>query len=258
MFIPLIFGTALIIAASAAFFSIKGIGLLFSGSFLPVVIMAASLELGKLVGVSALYRYWEKFNTLIRTYLILATIVLMGITSVGIFGFLSDAYVKAKNKHENASLVELSLTNKKEQLLSEIKFLQERLKTLNDSRIAAQKSISNKKETDDEKVEYYRYRTASVIAKDLENSGKEIESASKQLDLKNTSLQEVNNEIITVKEKLAKETDIGTFKFVSQLFGTDLDTTVRWFIFSLVFVFDPLAISLILAYNALIKKKLTM
>jgi len=94
----LLFCVSVFIAGTAAFFSVKGIGLLFAGSFLPVVIMASSLEIGKLFAVSFLYRRWYQLPVLFKTYLTIAVVMLVGITSLGIFGFLSDAYQDTKNK----------------------------------------------------------------------------------------------------------------------------------------------------------------
>lgn len=93
----LLFGVALFIAGNAAYFSVKGIGLLFAGSFIPVVIMASSLELGKLFAVSLLYRKWSEMSRILRYYLTSACIALIGITSLGIFGFLTDAYQDTKS-----------------------------------------------------------------------------------------------------------------------------------------------------------------
>lgn len=94
----LLFCVSVFIAGTAAFFSVKGIGLLFAGSFLPVVVMASSLEIGKLFAVSFLYRRWYQLPVLFKTYLTIAVVMLVGITSLGIFGFLSDAYQDTKNK----------------------------------------------------------------------------------------------------------------------------------------------------------------
>src|SRR5271157_4895512 len=90
---PWILGiSALLIALCAAFFSVYGISTLFAGAFISAVVMASSLEIGKLVGVTFLYRYWTKCNKFLKIYLVVASLVLMIITSLGIFGYLSAAY----------------------------------------------------------------------------------------------------------------------------------------------------------------------
>ncbi len=98
VFPVLLFAVSVLIAGTAAFFSVRGIGLLFAGSFLPVVVMASSLEIGKLFAVSFLYRKWDVMPRLLKFYLSVATLLLVIITSLGIFGFLSDAYQDTRNK----------------------------------------------------------------------------------------------------------------------------------------------------------------
>jgi hypothetical protein len=103
--------SALTVAVCAAFFSVRGISLLFSGSMLAVVIMASGLEYGKLVAASYLYRYWKQTNFLLKGYLMVAVLVLVGITSLGIYGFLSDAFEKTKTE---VALYETQIENAEE------------------------------------------------------------------------------------------------------------------------------------------------
>ena len=102
-FNKLIGASALTIAGSAAFFSVFGLSKLFAGAQLAVIIMAGSLEFGKLVAASFLYRFWDKINPLHRTYMTIATVILVLITSAGIFGFLSNAYQGATVGFEKES-----------------------------------------------------------------------------------------------------------------------------------------------------------
>ena len=95
--------SALLIAGSDAFFSVFGLSKLFAGASLPVIIMAGSLEFGKLIAASFLYRYWNKINLLQKIYMTIATITLVLITSAGIFGFLSNAYQGATVQFEKES-----------------------------------------------------------------------------------------------------------------------------------------------------------
>ena len=130
--------TALLIAGCAAFFSVRGIATLFSGAFLSVVIMAGSLELGKLIATTFLHRFWSKTSKLLKSYLLVAVLLLMAITSLGTYGFLSAAFQSNAAKFENndakIELIEQQRTSIKEQ----VEQLQERIKTLNESRIQQQ------------------------------------------------------------------------------------------------------------------------
>jgi hypothetical protein len=126
--------SALFVAGCGAFFSVKGIGLLFSGSFWATVLMASSLEFGKIMATSFLYRYWNKINKLIKIYLTSAVIVLMGITSLGVFGFLSQAFYSTKSNNDAIDSQIHLLENKKQSLNSQINSNNERIKTLTDTR----------------------------------------------------------------------------------------------------------------------------
>ena len=119
--------SALSIAGSAAFFSVFGLSKLFAGAQLAVVIMAGSLEFGKLVAASFLYRYWDQINILHRTYMTIATIILVLITSAGIFGFLSNAYQGATVSFEKETTALLYKEDRLEQLLEDKIFLKEEL-----------------------------------------------------------------------------------------------------------------------------------
>jgi hypothetical protein len=92
--------SALFVAIIAAFFSIMGIGMLFSGAFISATLMASSLEFGKLTATTFLYRYWNKTSKWLRSYLIVAVLALMAITSIGVFGWLSAAYQGSSLKYE--------------------------------------------------------------------------------------------------------------------------------------------------------------
>lgn len=132
----MLFLVALLIAGNAAYFSVKGIGLLFAGSFLPVIIMASSLEIGKLFAVSFLYRKWYEMKLFMKTYLSVASLLLMIITSLGIFGFLSDAYQDTKTKVDLYESKIISTQN-------EISNYQEQIQTIEGARTAVDDKTSD-------------------------------------------------------------------------------------------------------------------
>ena len=134
--------SALFLAGCGAFFSVKGIGLLFSGSFWSAIIMASSLEFGKIMATSFLYRYWKNINNIIKTYLICAVITLMGITSLGIFGFLSQAFYSTKSNIDAIESQVLLLNNKKISLQTQLTSNNDRIKTLIDTRKNQESNLS--------------------------------------------------------------------------------------------------------------------
>jgi len=121
IFPTLIAITALAVSASAAFYSVSGLSKLFAGAAFAVILMASSLEVSKLVIASLLYQYWNKINKILKFYLLIALGVLIVITSIGIYGFLSSAYqetaVLSNNIDAQVSLIETKRNNVKEQLV---------------------------------------------------------------------------------------------------------------------------------------------
>ena len=220
--------SALLIAFSAAFFSVFGLSKLFAGAELSVIIMASSLEFGKLVAASFLYRYWDKINLLQKFYMTFATIVLIIITSAGIFGFLSNAYQGATVEFEKES------TN--------LIFKEDRLKQLQEDKIYL------KEELDQAIADLPdNYRTAR--RKLREDYQPQISEINKQMiDLK--------GEIGELKTALVETgVDVGPVIYLARTFQTDIDTVVKFFIFILIFVFDPMAVMFVISYNVALENR---
>ena len=214
--------SALLVAGSAAFFSVFGLSKLFAGATLSVIIMAGSLEFAKLIAASFLYRYWTQVNNFLKYYLMIGTIVLVLITSAGIFGYLSNAYQGATVAFEKQTTALLAYEDRLEQLEEDKVFLKEEL----DAQIASLPE---------------NYITAKrKLREDF-----------------NPQIQNVNAEMLDIKGKIGDlkielvETgvDVGPAIYLARTFETDVDTVVKFFIFILIFVFDPMAIALVIAFN---------
>ena len=134
--------TALSIAFAAAFFSVYGIATLFAGAFTFAAFMASTLEVGKIVSVIFLYRYWKKTQGFLKTYLGIAVFVLMLITSLGIFGYLSAAYQKSAIEFKEAQEKIVVVESKKVYLNEKIEQSKARIKTLNDMRVMQESRMS--------------------------------------------------------------------------------------------------------------------
>lgn len=277
MFKIIVGSTAFLIAGIAAFFSIKGISLLFSGSFWAVVLMASSLEVGKLVATSCLYRYFSELNKLIKVYLYIAITVLMLVTSLGIFGFLTDAYNKSKFKSELYTSKIQFIEEKKNTLLQKFEYNKERIKTLTTIRASQEDRLNtitkqNTSVTTSKKGGLFGGDQTSIVTDTsalkaktnlIESATREVSDANLQIDSVNKEneallleLDTINHQILELKQKESSESDIGTFKFIAKAFNMELDTAVKYFILCLVFVFDPLAVILLIVFNSLLKKKL--
>lgn len=261
--------SALFVASCGAFFSVKGIGLLFSGSFWAAILMASSLEFGKIMATSFLYRYWEKINKLLKTYLVTAVIILMGITSLGIFGFLSQAFYTTKSNIDSIESQVNILEIKKNSLNTQIIANTDRIKTLIDTRKEQESNLTkalnqsttttvtksggffgnDKQETViDKKSVELKSQTLNSMQGNITNLETNIEKINNINQDLNQQINKLDNEIIELKRQVIKS-DIGTYKFIAQAFNLPIESVVKWFILFIVLVFDPLAICLILAYN---------
>lgn len=234
----LLFLSSMFVASCAAYFSILGIATLFAGSYYQVMIMAGALEFGKVIGTSFLYRYWTKTTWWLRTYLTLSILVLMAITSIGIFGYLSAAYQVNSLKFTGIDSRVTLLEQQKTSLDAEISQINSRIETLNKSRESQEKRLPSMS------------RQAAVpIYADIERSAIEIKDLSMRTQTLQTLKFKTDEEITALKTETTKAKDIGTFKFIAEQVNKPLDTVVIWFICLLIAVFDPLAIALLLAYN---------
>lgn len=248
MFALIVGLAALIVASCAAFFSVQGLATLYAGKFISVCIMAGGLEFGKLIAASYLHRYWDKTSFLLKTYLIIAVITLMGITSLGIFGFLTSAYQENHSKVEIVNIKQSTLELKRSNISNEIISLDKRIQVLNDVRLKQEQRVI-------ESGNYKAPRDQAYAA--IEKSNIEIKEIQLKVEENQKNISSIDEELIHLKTQESSSTDIGTLKFVSQLFNKDISTIVKWFTILIVFVFDPLAISLVLAYNNIIINKKT-
>ena len=239
--------SALIIAGCAAYFSVTGLGVLFAGASLSVMIMASALELAKLVAATYLKQKWDEISGFNKWYITISVGVLMLITSAGIFGYLSNAF-----QQQNIQLMQIE---------REISVFDTKIKQ-NESEIARyttqltnQQNIRNSQEQNISKV-VERNGSTSRLSQMVRNADKEIT----QISAKINNLTEENNknyeEINKIKNaNIDIEKEVGGFRFVAEAFNIELAQVVKFFIFLIVLVFDPLAVALIIAFNGLITDK---
>ena len=265
--------SAFLLASCAGFFSVKGIAILFSASFYSVICMASSLELAKLVTASYLYKNWNNINKIFKYYMLSATILLMIITSLGIFGFLSDAFQRNYSQYSlNLNKIN-SLKNQQSFTASQLDYNKNKLKDLIELQKTYQGSLDSaiKQDVTTTKTSegfFSSAKTEKTVDKKLADSRDKIITGS-QDNIKNlfnqisVVTQDVQNldkrNTDTYQEILILESDntkgeIGTFKFVAQAFNLNLETSVKIFILIIVIVFDPLAVLLVIAYNNLQSK----
>ena len=237
MFTFLLALAAFLVAGSTAYFSTLGIATLFSGKYLQVLIMAGCLEYGKLIATSFLYRYWKKIPKFLKAYLTVAVIVLMIITSMGVYGYLSSAYEVNASKTGILDNKVALIQQQKNTINDEIKQINDRVNTLNQSRLSQEKRLND------------NTGRSTYIYNDIKRASDEMKTLNSRVQELQKIKFERDNELITLQGDSSQVHDIGTFKFVAQSFNLPVDTIVKWFILILVSVLDPLAVSLVLALN---------
>ena len=207
--------SALLLSGIAGYYSILGLAAIFTGAFWPIVFMGSVLELSKLVTTSWLYRNWETCPFLLKTYLTSAVVILMLITSMGIFGFLSKAHIDS-TMDSGANTVEIKILTQQEKITKE-------------------------------RLEYLLAR-----AKDPSTASNRLD---KQIQDTQKELTEINKKRLPLlKESNKLVAEVGPIKYVGDMiYGTDddnaIDKAVRLVIMLIMVVFDPLAVLLLIAAN---------
>ena len=246
--------SALSVSTSAAFYSVSGLSKLFAGATLAVIIMTTSLEVAKLVIASLLYQYRKTLPRLLKYYLTIAAVVLVLITSMGIYGFLSAAYqetaAKAGSIDSQIALIETKRDNVREQLA----VYNAEKSTINGAVSDLRSGLSNNK------IQYRDRETGQIITTTSSSTRRALE---KQLDQAILRQTEINTKVDGLNERLFEyETEIveitinndiagelGPLKYLSGLTGTPMDKIINYLLLTIIFVFDPLAIALVIAAN---------
>ena len=252
---PFIIATsALSVSASAAFYSVSGLSKLFAGASLEVIIMAGSLEVAKLVIASLLYQYRKILPRLLKIYLTSAALVLVLITSMGIYGFLSAAYQETANKAGNLDAQIALVETKRDNIREQLAVYNEEKSSINEAVTELRNGLSNNK------IQYRDKETGQIITTTSSSTRRALE---KQLDQAVARQTEINTKVDGLNEQLFEyETEIveiqtgtdlagelGPLKYLSGLTGTPMDKIINILLLTIIFVFDPLAISLVIAAN---------
>ncbi len=232
VFIIILILTTLAIAGTAAFFSIYGLAAIFSGIFLPVVIMGTVLEAGKLVAVSYVYRFRDSITKLIKIYLISAIVILMIITSAGIFGFLSMGYQQ-----------DILPLKQQEQQIQLLKSEKKELETFKKERLDRRRQIDNDIASLPNNYVTSRQRLMKSYGSELDRLRTDIELYTKKISEKTVKIS------VLKQKKLISEVHTGPIIFIAKAFSTDTSDATKWIILLIIFAFDPLAVALTLAVN---------
>ena len=237
----LLYFTAVILSGIAAYYSVIGLIAIFSAAALPVAIMGGSLEAAKLVVASWLYRYWRLIPVLMKVYFTSALVILMIITSMGIFGFLSKA-------HNDQSLVSGDVQSK-------IAIYDEKIKTAKENIEANRKQLKQMDEAVDQVMARSTDEKGADKANTIRRSQQRDRAAlAKDIEANQRLIAKLNDEAAPIRAEIRKvEAEVGPIKYIAAMVYGDnpdanlLESAVRWVIILIVAVFDPLALVLILA-----------
>ena len=253
---PFLIGlAALAVSGSAAFYSVFGLSKLFAGASLQVIIMAGSLEFAKLVCASLLYQYWGTINKFLRFYLSVAVFVLMVITSGGIYGFLSGAYQETATKSEFLDKSLLVLQTKQTRFEENKTDLNLEKTQLNNTISDLRTSLSNPAS-----VSYYSEEAGQVITttssstrkalqKELNATIEDRNNINLKLEAVQDSIMRLDTELLELEIGNEEQRELGPLKYLAETTGKDMGQVVNWFLLLIIFVFDPLAIAMVVAAN---------
>jgi hypothetical protein len=233
----------LMLTCVGGYFSIVGLATIFAGAFWSVVVMAATLELSKVVAASWIYRSWSIAPVLIRTYMVLSIIVLVFITSLGIFGYLSKAHLE--HSISTGGTNELQIENLQRQIGNQQRSIKD-----------AETVLSQLDATVQTLIDYDRIRGKDGAIATRQAQGEERAAQNENINNAYANIERLQSSLSPLqRERLELEVEVGPLKYIAELiYGKDnaaeyFDVAVRWIIILLVCVFDPLAIVMIISGN---------
>jgi hypothetical protein len=248
--------SALSVSASAAFYSVSGLSKLFAGASLEVLIMASSLEISKLVIASLLYQQWNKLNKLLRFYLSAAAVILVLITSMGIYGFLSAAYQETATKSGIVDKELAVIEMKKERFSENRNYLLDEKKQVDLSITSLREGLSNNV------IQYKDPETGEIITTTSSSTRRALQSQldeatdrrniiSNKLEAVTDSIAGLDLKILEVETNSDLAGELGPLKYLSELTQRPMNEIINYLLLVIIFVFDPLAIALVIAANFL-------
>ena len=250
--------SALFVAFNAAFFSVSGLSKLFAGAAFSVIIMASSLELAKLITAGYLYNYWDKINKSFRLYLSGAVLILILITSLGIYGFLTSAFQDTFNQY-SIKEKQLAFLEQKEQFWGDdVTRYDEELKRISDNIGTLSNAKSQQIQVRDTSVVGGVRTTISTSELRLAQKRIEVEeenrkSVQAKREVASDSLQSIQLKILDLESMEGVSSELGPLEYLSGLLNKPMDQIINWFILIIIFVFDPLAVALVIAFNNALK-----
>jgi hypothetical protein len=241
--------SALSVSASAAFYSVSGLSKLFAGAAFAVIVMAASLEIAKLVIASLLYQYRNNLPRLLKVYLSIACGVLILITSMGIYGFLSAAYQETAALDSTVESQIALIETKRDNISEQLAVYNDEKSSINASVTSLRNGLSNnviqyKDPETGEIITTTSSSTRRALEKQLDQAIERQTEINTRVDNLNQQLFDYETEIVEIRSNSEIGSELGPLKYLSGLTGLPMDKIINYLLLTIIFVFDPLAISL--------------
>ncbi len=247
------------LAGTAAYYSVFGLSKLFSAQATAVIVMASILEVSKLITASYLHQQWKSISALLKSYLVTAVFILMCITSLGIYGFLVSAYqetaYKLKNQESELSVLQL----KKERYQNATNDVRLEKESLNKNITELTSGLSNNviqyTNADGEVITTTSSATRRVLEKQLNQTTSRRDTLYSREIAYSDSVSNLDQRMLKIQTESEVSAEVGPIKYVAQRVNQPVDSVVNWFILLFIFVFDPLAVMLLIAANRLFETK---
>ena len=250
--------SALYVAFNAAFFSVTGLAKLFAGASLSVMIMASSLEFAKLITAGYLYNYWEKINKAFRVYLSIGVLILVLITSLGIYGFLTAAFQDTLNQYNVSSKQKAFLEQKESFWQADVTRYDTELERISNNISILSNAKSTGIQVRDTTSSTGFRQTISTTELRLSQKRIEVEEENRKAvqvkrEVAADSLQSIQLKILELDTDTETGSELGPLQYLSTLLDKPMTDIINWFILIIIFVFDPLAVALIIAFNQAVR-----
>jgi hypothetical protein len=247
-----LFFSSIVMLTLSAVFSVYGLSFLFSGAGIGIILMGSALEIAKIVSAIVYHRYSDRLESTIKKFLIVAVSILVVINSLGIYGYLSNAYQSTKNKvsyiDSDKSIIELQ----KASILESLNFSKNQRQSISTQLADLLKISSNQEQRIGDSLGIRSIKTVNSLRDDVKQSqAKMDELRREQTNLLNdekdlySQLQEMERRL-NDSRKASSDADVGPLKYLSTLFSTDMDNIVIWLIVLMIITFDPLGLILII------------
>jgi hypothetical protein len=241
------------LASSAAYYSVFGLSKLFASQATAVIILASTLEISKLITASYLHRYWSIISRLMKIYLTAAVVILMAITSLGIYGFLASSYQDTSYRLQNSELIISNVKTKRDRFQTQLDQISKEKQTVDANIEKLTNALSNNR------IQYTDRNGNQVIKTDASNR----KAYEKQLDIAvqrnqqllqretamSDSVSAMDLKITNLQTTSTVAAEVGPLKYIAKVTNRSMDTVVNWLILMLILVFDPLAIILLISAN---------